>query len=157
MDNYSSTYDRLLHDGYTPQQGLMERKNLTIKEKGQVYRAKIDDKRKSALFDIDGNIITEGEKCDKLVLVENSVPNTWSEVFVELKGKDVHHAVGQLRSTISNPLFKHSSNTIIKARIVSASCPSNKSDIGIEKAKIEFRNKYKCELKTLKSTQPDRL
>lgn len=47
--------------------------------------------------DVDGCTITDGAKCDKLLLSEDE----HDEYYVELKGVDVIHAIDQLESTIN--------------------------------------------------------
>ena len=65
----------------------------------------------SVVYSVDGNIIKEGKKCDKLILVRHTnAPEEWTEIFVELKGKDTNTAIDQLKNTISNKLFRHPSN-----------------------------------------------
>ena len=81
-------------------------------------------------------------------------------VFVELKGKDIEHAVDQLESTIKNKLFKPypSSNDCVRARIVTAGCgPKSSSRLKVEEARIRFKKLYNIELKILKNGQPDSL
>lgn len=47
------------------------------------------------IITIDGCQITDGTRCDYLVIPESGV-----EHFVELKGSDFHHAIEQLETTI---------------------------------------------------------
>ena len=107
------------------------------------------------------NIIKEGRRCDKLVLVKRSArgefPEQWTEIFIELKGVDTKHAIAQLHETLKKSVFMHPSNDVIRARIVAQSFPSNKSDPTMEKAKQEFRKVYNCDLRGMKSGQVDRL
>lgn len=103
-----------------------------------------------------GCIITSGCKCDKLLLSKNpSDLATWFGHFIELKGTDVGHAIDQLEATIQHPLFND--NSLVKkfARIIARSFPSSKGDPIVEKARIRFKQHYQCELKTLKSQNPD--
>jgi len=88
------------------------------------------------------------------VLVREAGEN-WMQIFVELKGVDVHHAIVQLESVLKNAKLKHSTNKEKRARIVAASFPSNRGNIVLEKAKIRFRQVYQCDLRGLKSNQPD--
>jgi hypothetical protein len=46
---------------------------------------------------IDGCVITDGPRCDFLVLVADRP----DEVYIELKGRDIAHAVEQLEATIA--------------------------------------------------------
>lgn len=113
------------------------------------------------VYAVDGNIVKEGQRCNKLVLVKRSDsggnPGRWTEAFIELKGVDVVHAIGQLRETLRKSIFKHPSNDDVRARIVGQSFPSSKSNPVMEKAKQEFRKKYNCDLRSMKSGQDDKL
>ena len=121
---------------------LSERKIVSTSEKGKSYRIKFSEIKPSAVYTIDGKIITEGDRCDKLVLVEsNTSQNKWIEVFVELKGKDVDHAVTQLKATIDEPVFKHKTIEKLWARIVAQSYPKNTGNSTIERARDYFRKK----------------
>lgn len=153
----SSLYDKLILS-YKPYCCLADRKELSIKEKQAVYKLKLSQIAPTAVFSIDGVIIKEGLRCDKLVLVQfETKSNLWNNVFVELKGTAIRHAIKQLRETIKNSLFYHQSNKNIYARVVGSSFPSNKSDPTIEMAKREFRRAYKCDLKMIRSGQPERM
>ena len=149
-----NTYSSLKESGFEPQQELLVRKVLATKENGKCYRLCIRDNKKSSLFQIDGNIVTHGKRCDKLVLVENK-KDDWAEVFVESKGVDIASAIEQLTSCLENPIFKHVTNKELRARIIAQSFPSNKSNPIMEKAKIEFRQKYHCDLRGMKNGQED--
>lgn len=115
---------------------------------------------RSAAFQIDGNIISSGKKCDKLLVVtEDSVSlNKGVATFVELKGKDISHAIDQLEGTIKNQLFAPypSGKDGVRARIVTAGCgPASSSKRKLEEARIRFKCQYHIELRVLKNNQPD--
>lgn len=160
LEQYPSTYSRLTGEGYSPQQDLKVRKIVSVSEKGTKYKLATDDKY-SAVFQIDGYIIKkeEGRKCDKLILVrkDNTAKEDWTELFVELKGKDILRAIDQLRATLKNPIFRHQSNKDIRARIVANSYPSNKANSDMEKAKRDFRKDFNCDLRSVKNGQEDKL
>lgn len=160
LEQYPSTYSRLIGEGYSPQQDLKARKIVSVSEKGTKYKLATDDKY-SAVFQIDGYIIKkeEGRKCDKLILVrkDNTAKEDWTELFVELKGKDILRAIDQLRATLKNPKFRHQSNKDIRARIVANSYPSNKANSNMEKAKRDFRKDFNCDLRSVKNGQEDKL
>lgn len=153
-----STHDRLVAEGFLPEQPLKVRSKISTNEKGKRYIL-VADGLESVVYAVDGNIIKDGLRCDKLVLVKCPVNENelekWAEVFVELKGVDTNHAIDQLRETLKKDMFKHPSNTIIRARIVAQSFPSNKSNPAMEKAKQEFRKNYNCELRGMKNGQED--
>ena len=48
-------------------------------------------------YKIDGNIIIDGNKCDYLVLNDDLK----TAYLIELKGKDIHHAINQLDDTFN--------------------------------------------------------
>lgn len=158
---YSSTHERLLGEGFSPEQPLKLRSKISTTEKGKRYTLLTKGTEKSAVYAVDGNIVKEGQRCDKLVLVKRSDsdgnPGRWTEAFIELKGVDVVHAISQLRETLRKSIFKHPSNDDVRARIVGQSFPSSKSNPVMEKAKQEFRKKYNCDLRSMKSGQDDKL
>lgn len=158
---YGSTHERLTAEGYVPEQALQVRAKISVSENGKRYLLATNGKEPSVVYTVDGNIVKEGQRCDKLVLVKKSAkdvtPEQWTESFVELKGVDTNHAIDQLRQTLKNTIFKHPSNDDIRARIVAQSFPSNKSNPTMEKAKQEFRKNYNCDLRGMKTGQVDKL
>ena len=153
----TSTYDTLLQAGYSPSQSLLVRKILATHEEGKRYALQISNNKESVLFQVDGTIIKTGEKCDKLVQVKlESKPEKWAQIFVELKGHDVSHALTQLIETAKQKIFCHSTNTIKRACVVATSFPTNKANPEIEKKIIEL-GKMQFQLKKLKSGQTDNI
>jgi hypothetical protein len=138
-----------------PEKVLSMQHTLSVQEQGQRYSLQLSRPALTSVFQIDGTVITSGERCDKLILVQVST-QCWTEIFVELKGKDVIHGLRQLQVTISNPLFTHTTVADRKARLVASAYPSHGSDPEVEKFKVQFK-KSQCELKCLKSNQPDRI
>lgn len=92
-----------------PEQGWKKRKGISVGERGQVYRANFSQEYLSAVYAIDGGIIKDYNivKCDKLVLLDLD-NQTLFELFVELKGANIQHAIKQVEATLKNPLFKDS-------------------------------------------------
>ena len=155
MSENNSIIDQL-QSSFVPDQPRMLRKHLTVKERGVEYRAKVDPERETIVFQVDGDIIKEGNKCDKLILSEDtSLHNSYKAHFVELKGRDIPHAVLQLEATLENDLFKERSISKRYARVVGRSFPSSSANPEMEKAKKRFKTKYGCELKMFKSGQVD--
>lgn len=160
-ERYNSTHDRLRAEGFEPEQDLQVRAKISVSESGKRYLLSTYGKEESVVYAVDGKIVKEGLRCDKLVLVKRSGknvrPEQWTETFVELKGVDTNHAIDQLRQTLRKAIFKHPSNDDIRARIVAQSFPSNKSNPAMEKAKQEFRKDYKCDLRGMKTGQQETL
>ncbi|MBQ9560381.1 MAG: hypothetical protein IJV08_10450 [Bacteroidaceae bacterium] len=158
---YNSTHERLTADGFAPEQALQVRAKISVSENGKCYLLATNGKEQSVVYAVDGYIVTEGLRCDKLVLVKRSAkdlaPEQWTEAFVELKGVNTSHAIDQLRQTLKKSQFKHPTNDDIRARIVAQSFPSNKSNPTMEKAKQEFRKDYNCDLRGMKTGQEDKL
>lgn len=53
---------------HAPEQELKVRKNISTSEKGVRYTATVNPERETVVFQVDGCIICNGDKCDKLVL-----------------------------------------------------------------------------------------
>jgi len=157
----NSTHYSLMVKGYAPEQALQVRAKISVSENGKRYLLATNGKEESVVYAVDGVIVKEGLRCDKLVLVKRSdkeiEPEQWTEAFVELKGVDTNHAISQLRQMLKKAIFKHPSNDDIRARIVAQSFPSNKSNPAMEKAKQEFRKDYNCDLRGMKNGQEDKL
>lgn len=156
MNGEKSTYEALTASGYRPELPFQVRKTLVTQELGKKYSLDISSGNPSALFQVDGYIIKQGLKCDKLVLVrvQNSPEEAWTQIFVELKGHDSIHGMEQLLATVRNGMFNHESNKCRKARLVATSFPANKSNPKVEKMRQEFA-RLKVEYKNMKPGQKD--
>jgi DNA-binding protein len=87
---------------------------------------------------IDGCVIKEGLRCDYMLL-----PNQNVEIYIELKGSDVSHAVKQLESTI----LKLSDNVQSKNKlcfVISTRCPKLSTEI--QQLKTQFKKKFNANL-----------
>lgn len=153
-----STYENLIRKGYETEQVLQSRKQVSTQEQGKKYMLAIQGNFPSAVFQVDGYIIKSNLKCDKLVMVQTSTEpaETWTQIFVELKGHDSVHGMEQLLATAKNSIFASTTNRVRKARLVATSFPANKANPKVEKLKIEFA-KMKIDYKNIKSGQTDRL
>ena len=151
----------LLSKSFSPKHELADRANLSLKENKTVYRLDFGKRRKCVAYQVDGNIIQDGNKCDYLILArqDDVHPNdeSWKSIFVELKSKNnVLHALEQLDATLDNKIFRHQSVNEVHARIVAKTFPANRADPEFEKAKRKFKTKHKdCSFKQVTSGQPD--
>ena len=98
-----------------------------------------------ALLHIDGGMIygeTNVSKCDFLYIIYD--PDNPTAVFVELKGRDVSHAVQQLKETIDRY------GTVLKrricARIVCSSVPRLHNDPIVKNLRKELMKRYRGNL-----------
>lgn len=141
-----------------PEKKLQIRKSISVSEGKAIYVASVNPERKVAAFSVDGKLITEGNKCDKLILSQYDGSETdWIGHFIELKGCDISHAITQLEATLNNKMFQDVSLKQKYARIVGRKFPANTGNSYIERARINFIRRYKCELKCLKYSQEDKI
>lgn len=153
---------RLEKDGFHPYVEWKERPIVSVSENGKTYKASVAEGLKSAIFQVDGEIIKEGAKCDKyLAAVDTKEENQKGvAVFIELKGKDISHAIDQLEATLKSRQFQPNPRhgDIVRARIVTANCgPKSSSKVKLEAARIRFKAQYNTELRVLKTLQTDGL
>lgn len=83
MKQHANTYEVLTNAGFTPSQPLQYRKVLATSEQGRKYTLEVSNNQKTTLFNVDGYIITKGQKCDKLILVdknEEGDDEIWNEI-----------------------------------------------------------------------------
>lgn len=157
MTLYMETlYERLASRHFISENQTALREQLSLNEHHATYVLLLKTKKECCSFQVDGYLIPDNdtEKCDKVVLVK-AASNRWGEIFVELKGTKIAHAIQQIKATLSNPLFKGTICSFKKARVVMGNrIPANTGNSIIERAKVDFR-KSGCEFRTLKSNQPD--
>jgi hypothetical protein len=112
---------------------------IKVKESGR--SAVIVNPAKDAIdkIEVDGCVLKNELACDWVL----SLQNKW-DIFIELKGRDVSHAVDQLRATIDH--WRH--NDLLEgqaaALVVCSQYP--RIDTVIQKAKAEFARRYKLPL-----------
>lgn len=144
---------------FIPEKELSMRSEISVEEKGVKYILKFRQKTFCVVYQIDGYVIDDKacKKCDKLILTsdDSSKDSLKAEIYVELKGSDVERAIEQLEQTLKHPYFSNMNSKLRWARIVSRRIPSNASKSAVEKAKRVFRCKYHCELRTVKSNNPE--
>lgn len=156
MDNYAlERHKRLKALGIMPDKGPVRMKKVSVTEKGVNYNVEIEGSNMALIYSIDGVAIREGQRCDKFITVLNE--DSGVAVFLELKGRDISHAIEQLESTIKSPLFipYPSKEDKTRARIVSNRGVSSASCSEMERAKVRFLKKYNVELKLFSSLKPE--
>lgn len=109
------------------------------KKKVMVFR---NPERKGCLkVKVDGCQITEGPKCDHLLVEEQ----TANEYFVELKGVNVGHALEQLDVTMSKLSDKGNQAKRVKAFVVCTNVAPQASTV-IQKYQKKFRALHHADL-----------
>lgn len=151
---------RLESDGFTPDQPWKERSSISVSENGKTYKAQVATGLVTAVFQVDGKIIKAGAKCDKFLAALSSTRDILKgvSVFIELKGKDISHAIDQLEATLKSRQFKPLPNRddLVRARIVTAGCgPKSSSKVKLEESRRRFKLLYNTELRVLKNLQSD--
>lgn len=86
---------------------------------------------------VDGCEITEGLRCDFMYIIKNS------ELFIELKGQDLNHAIKQLETTI-NSLSNDEKNSKKISFIICTRSPLNSASI--QNLQVKFRKNYNSKL-----------
>lgn len=157
MGNYAfERKERLDSLGIKPNKGPALMKKISVTEKGVTYNVSIEGSNVAIVYPLDGVAIKDGQRCDKFITVLRK-DYSGVAVFLELKGRDINHAIVQLESTIKNPLFMPSPSKEDKtrARIISNRGVSSASRSELERAKVRFLRNYNVELKQLHNLQPD--
>lgn len=139
--------DRLNSAEGQPEQRWNKRKSVSVGERGQTYRVVLSKECMSAVYGIDDGVIKDLRvlKCDKLILVDLDNLALF-ELFVELKGGNIQHAIEQVEATLTNPLFKDPAVKERQARIIGRKIPSNTGNSITERAKKKFIARYNCRL-----------
>jgi hypothetical protein len=107
------------------------------KNKYSKFRLENPQKSKIRIIRVDGCVIKQGIRCDYLIILPNEL-----EIYVELKGKDVEHAVKQLESSIKKLTKNLFSEKL--CFVASTRCPINSPQI--QKLKKNFKRNYNAKL-----------
>lgn len=146
------TYNKLSGSGFKPSDHGV-RDKFVCSEKRSRYSLSLEPKMEGWQYKVDGYIITEGDKCDALILVKDG--DDFADIFVELKGSDVMHAIAQLEETLRHNLFKDNDYLLRWGRIAVYSYPKSLLlDQEVDKKTGEFLNRYHCDLRI---TRADKL
>lgn len=113
-------------------------KVISFKENNRRINFQNPSSRPYKRVKVDGCAITEGQRCDNLLVSNDET----EEYYVELKGVDVMHAIGQLERTITTL------GTCIANRNAYVICTNVAPAItsGIQKKKTLFKRKYNSSL-----------
>ncbi len=122
-------------------------KKIVCNENGRKYEAENLQRKELLKIHVDGDLITEGERCDYAlnVLCDNKI------YLIELKGCDKPHAYEQLMSTI-NFLTKNKVEAKFLPRIVLSKDTAPKIKSSAEKRMDLLVKKNQCE-KTIVKTR----
>ena len=157
MGNYANErVDRLNSKNVSQESPLMKRNTITVAENGRKYSVDIVNGAESVACQIDGDAIRDGNKCDKFVAAVKD--DNGIAIFVELKGKDITHAIEQLEATVKHRLFMPypRQDDFARARIVTLnSGPASASKVKFIQAQNRFKKLYNIDLQIRKGSQKD--
>ena len=102
--------------------------------------------RRVEKIEVDGCAITEGQRCDWLVRLNDAAST--EEIYVELKGSAVYHAVEQLRATVEK-LSEDCANFPKRCFIVFTRNPMLGTDV--QKYKVRFRQSFNASFDLVKN------
>lgn len=106
------------------------RKICVCEEKKMKYQLENDIGAIISKYHIDGGVVSkdsEIDRCDFLIVSQNCAKKI-KQVFVELKGKDVIHAMEQLKSSVTRFQIKGNGNPQIRAVCVCKKVPDIQND-----------------------------
>ena len=113
------------------------------------FRLENPQKLKIRVIQVDDCVIKQGMRCDYLVIAPSKDKSSDSqEIYIELKGSDVKHAVEQIATTIQK--LGSDSSAFKLCFIASTRCPINSTQI--QNLQKKFRKKYNAKL-TIKNRE----
>lgn len=117
--------------------------NIVISDPGSKnnkskFRINNPNRLEIRVIQVDNCVIKQGTRCDYLVILPNSL-----EIYIELKGKDVGHAVEQIEASIKQLTSSLSGEKL--CFVASTRCPLTSPQI--QKFKKKFKRDYNATLK----------
>lgn len=109
---------------------MFDKPKHTLEENSRCFVLLNEGRKAFTVVRVDGCAITDVERCDYLVLVENE------ELFVELKGCDVPKAISQLTSSHER---LHNSDYSTHWFVVSSRSPLSSTQIQAQSIRIRKR------------------
>ena len=107
------------------------------------FRLENPQKLEIRVIQVDDCVIKQGMRCDYLIIAPSKdKPSDVQEIYIELKGSDVRHAVEQIATTIQKLGSNMSASKL--CFIASTRCPINSTQI--QNLKKKFRKEYNAKL-----------
>ena len=120
-------------------EATVNHRRIVFKENKRKITFYNDDRKSIRRIIIDNCVITEGIKCDYLMIAEDD-----TEYYIELKGCDVRYAIQQIIRTI-----KTVSSDIVGLKkysyIISSRCPLSSTETQL--LRLKFKRRYNSVLK----------
>lgn len=104
---------------------LDNRKTIVTEENGRKHILNNPEGRRICRYRVDGCLISEGNKCDFMVVVHTLKESDGLEAIflVELKGSDLVHAIRQIDHVVEYLASKHLIVNSVQARIILSKTP----------------------------------
>lgn len=131
------------------------RKNAVCEERSKRYNLVNEEGYMVALHHVDGGMISgesDVHKCDFMYVVYD--PGNPTAIFVELKGKDIYHAIRQIKEMIDK--YGTALQRRICARIVCNAVPRLYNDPSIKKLKKELMRRYNGTLRIFEKSKDEK-
>ena len=120
---------------------LTANKIVTVSENKRKFTIQNSSSLQINQVKVDGCYITSGSKCDYLFEIINK--NIIAVFYVELKGKNIEHAIKQLEATI---IYCKSIHKDIKKECYIVASRVPKGSTSAQNLKKEFKRKHKIQL-----------
>lgn len=110
---------------------------LTFSEQKSIFQVLNSDRRKLEKHQVDGCLIVDGIKCDWLLIDSD----TGKEIYIELKGSDIKHAVNQICTTVS--VLTKNFESIKLGYVICTKCPLDSTSVQRLKKAVLLSHKVK--------------
>ncbi|MBE9143286.1 hypothetical protein [Planktothrix mougeotii] len=128
---------------------IVSDKRITRKENQSQIIIENPNQFKVCVVQVDGCAIKEGQRCDYLVIPDKQDIKRTLEIYIELKGSKILHAIEQLEATIKK-LSDDPAKQEKVCIIISTRCPLAGTDI--QNFKRDFKKKYNATLEVKNRT-----
>lgn len=113
---------------------------LTFEEQKSIFQVVNKGRRPLERHQVDGCLIVDGVKCDWLLVDTTS----GREIYIELKGSDIKHAVNQICATV-NALTKNSAEVKL-GYVICTKCPLDSTAVQRLKKSVLMSHKLKLKV-----------
>jgi len=133
---------------------IVSDKRITRKENQSQIIIENPNQFKVCVVQVDGCAIKEGLRCDYLVIPDQQDIKKVIEIYIELKGSKILHAIEQLEATIKKLSYDPAKQEKV-CIIISTRCPLTTPEI--QKFKLRFKKTYNAKLEVKNMTYTYRL
>ncbi|MGL4502421.1 MAG: hypothetical protein ACRC2M_04320 [Planktothrix sp.] len=128
---------------------ILSDKRITRKENQSQIIIENPNQFKVCVIQVDGCAIKAGLRCDYLVIPDQQDIKKTLEIYIELKGSKISHAIDQLEATLKK-LSDDPAKQEKVCIIISTRCPLTTTEI--QKFKLKFKKTYNAKLEVKNMT-----